>query len=131
MVNPCAQVRCEITASSDEAAAARADHHANFGWALFTLGSPPVMAGILALFGRMFIGVYSPFLAVLTSPFWLIAPLLAIRNMRQAKSAGILHSRAFEARYGWLCSWCGKTLVDLLRLSLTQSHVHWSHTFVF
>ena len=85
----------------DEAAAATAAHAANFGWALFTLGSPAAVSGIVANLGVTFVPS-----VIGCSPFWLLVPLLALHRLHKAKAAGTLHSRAFEARYGWLCSRC-------------------------
>ena len=87
----------------DEAAAATAAHAANFGWALFTLGSPVAVSGIVAYPDATSAPVL---LGIVSSPFWLLIPLLALHRLHKAKAAGTLHSRAFEARYGWLCSRC-------------------------
>ena len=92
-------------ASEDESeAAARSANLSNFGWALFTLGSPIAVAGVCKL------RIERPEDLVpalgFAMPFVLIIPLFAIWNLRKAKGAGILHSRAFLARYGWLCDRC-------------------------
>jgi hypothetical protein len=92
--------------SDDAAAAATAAHMANFGWAVFTLGSPAAVSGLVSLLDDE--GVSAPLADILSisSPFWLFIPLLAVIQLRKAKAAGILLSRSFEARYGWLCSRC-------------------------
>jgi hypothetical protein len=97
--------------SDNEMAAATSAHAANFGWALFTLGSPVAVSSIVQLL-RMGVpekpGTQVPRSIVLglCSPFVLVIPLLALHQLRKAKAAGTLHARAFEARYGWLCSRC-------------------------
>ena len=99
----------------DEAAAATAAHAANFGWALFTLGSPAAVSGIVAfrnwggpgrLGDELKLADELTVSVIMCSPFVLLIPLLALHRLHKAKAAGTLHSRAFEARYGWLCSRC-------------------------
>ena len=87
--------------SGDQAAGARASHMSNFAWALFTLLFPSVLGGALS-------GDQEEPLILLIPPM-LIVPLVATRELRKAQAAGTLHSRAFEARYGWLCSRCVAT----------------------
>ena len=74
---------------------------ANFGWALLTLASPVAVSAVSTVPGVS----TEPGGFILPLPLMLI-PLVAIRPLRKAKAAGILHSRSFEARYGWLCSRC-------------------------
>ncbi len=89
----------------DEAAAVAAAHTANFGWALFTLGSPAAVSGLINMdVLPVAVGRGPPWAAAV--PFVLLIPLFALHRLHKAKVAGILHSRAFEARYGWLCSRC-------------------------
>ncbi len=94
--------------AGNEAAAAASAHLENFGWALFTLGSPMVVSNIVALVKGSGISSadYSHVLLAykILFPYWLVVPLLALCQLHQARAAGVLHSRAFEARYGWLCS---------------------------
>ena len=45
-----------------------------------------------------------PYFPLLVSAVFVLTPLYAIGPLRKAKAAGVLHSRSFEARYGWLCS---------------------------
>lgn len=96
--------------NGDEAAAATAAHMANFGWAVYTLGSPVTVSGALIFTANVQKRIDN-------SPLWLVpwivavplvvfVPLAALQQLQQAKKAGILHSRAFEARFGWLCSRC-------------------------
>lgn len=93
--------------TGDEAAAARAAQRSNFGWALFTLGSPPVMAGIMTLFEKTTRGVDGFILAAsLATPIWLLIPRVALLDMKEGQASGVLHTREFAARYGWLCSRC-------------------------
>lgn len=96
----------------DEAAGATAARMANFGWAMFTLGSPLAVSGLLALtkklkgdnVGGPARSISGPGALVACIPFVLVIPLLALVQLYKAKTAGILHSRAFQARYGWLCN---------------------------
>lgn len=102
--------RCKSKRRDDEAAMETAAHAANFGWALFTLGSPAAVSGIMGLLWVGGVaqqqGTAMAVIMILLTPFVLLIPLLAVHRLRKAKAAGILHSRAFEARYGWLCSRC-------------------------
>lgn len=103
----------------NEAAGAAAAHLQNFGWALYTLVSPAVVLSLFqyyASFWELLSGAPGALhdaegealglqqLAFLSSPFVLIIPAMALYAMRQARKAGVVHSRAFEAQYGWLCS---------------------------
>lgn len=103
--------------TNDEAAGAKAAHYANFGWAMFTLLSPAVVAGIVAYERRMWVKrrrwgdptpvSYYGFVGFLiSSPFTVLVPVFALWTLHKAKASGVLQSRAFEARYGWLCSRC-------------------------
>lgn len=76
---------------------ARSAHWSNFGWALFTMASPAVVAGI-ALIPHFGLAV------TIASPFWLFIPIYASQKLRRAKAMGFLRSRAFEERYAWLCA---------------------------
>lgn len=96
--------------SGDQAAGARASHMSNFAWALFTLVGPAALGGLFSVFDSSASSAGDdPIQQWLIIPPVLIIPLVATRELRKAQAAGTLHSRAFEARYGWLCSRCVAT----------------------
>ena len=98
--------RRKWTHDGNEEAAARAGHAANFGWALYTLTVPAAVANLIkANRGQQSPG-YGEAVALLALALVLIVPMFAISRLRRGAKAGILHSRAFEARYGWLCARC-------------------------
>ena len=84
------------------AAISRSAHFSNFGWALFTLGSPIMVARLVQLMRGL--GV------VCASVFWLFIPRFAVMQLRKAKAAGVLRSSAIQSRYGWMCSRCVHSL---------------------
>eukprot|EP01043_Picozoa_sp_COSAG02_P060308 COSAG02_NODE_7851_length_2818_cov_1.966900_2_plen_316_part_00 len=96
--------RYRWTHHGNEEAAARAGHAANFGWALYTLATPAIMVNLLKMAADPFVGGGAPLAFCLSVPIWLFVPIFASNRLRHGAEAGILHSRAFEARYGWLCS---------------------------
>jgi hypothetical protein len=85
------------TADDNNAAAATAAHLTNTGWAAFTLLSPLVLSQ--CLFMAVNNGQHIP-LIVLT----VIIPGFALFKLLQARRGSRLHSRAFEASFGWLCA---------------------------
>ena len=97
--------------SGDQAAGARASHMSNFAWALFTLVCPAALGAVFStMFEDLTLTLDDDSVELLLSiPPVLIIPLVATRELRKAQAAGTLHSRAFEARYGWLCSRCVAT----------------------
>jgi hypothetical protein len=56
-------------------------------------------------------------------PLIVIVPLIATYQLHKASAANILHSRAFEARYGWLCARCvlSQTIAEQYRLQQWRS----------
>ena len=92
----------------DESAAERAAHYSNFGWAMFTLASPLSFGVIAEVFGRATsderTAAFIFGCALMASPIILLLPGYAFVQMARAHSKGIVHARAFESRYGWLCS---------------------------
>ena len=89
----------------DEEAAARAGHSANFAWALYTLMSPLAVANLIQMTDSND-AIAAAVAALLALPLVLLVPSFAFCQLRRGAKAGILHSRAFEARYGWLCARC-------------------------
>lgn len=100
--------RRKWTHDGDEEAAARAGHAANFGWALYTLTVPAAAANLIKMIRGSDSG---PVAILLALPLVLLVPMFAISRLRRGAKAGILHSRAFEARYGWLCARCADALL--------------------
>eukprot|EP01047_Picozoa_sp_COSAG01_P039376 COSAG01_NODE_3250_length_6353_cov_445.752958_5_plen_730_part_00 len=92
----------------DAPAGARATHLTNFGWALYTVVSPAAMAAMVASTDSSRTDLSHRYLIpFLVAPILLICLLpagFALHRMRIAKRKGLLRSRAFEARYGWLCA---------------------------
>lgn len=89
----------------------RSAHFSNFGWAVFTLGSPMAVSSI-CYFART--GKYAQDSGSTYSGwglgglplFVLFIPLVGLMQLRDAKASGGLHSDFVNARYGWLCSRC-------------------------
>lgn len=98
--------RHKWTHDGDEEAAARAGHAANFGWALYTLTVPAAVANLIKMTRGPMHGDMGLAIILLALPLVLLVPMFAITRLRRGAKAGILHSRAFEARYGWLCARC-------------------------
>eukprot|EP01046_Picozoa_sp_COSAG06_P035459 COSAG06_NODE_3816_length_4877_cov_4.725827_1_plen_500_part_10 len=90
----------------DTAAAGEAAHLTNFLWAVYTLTAPLVFSKIVWMLsssgesraaGMTVAFIAGPVLVI-------VLPAHAWVQMAKARHEGRLHSRAFEARYGWLCA---------------------------
>ena len=103
--------RRKWTHDGDEEAAARAGHAANFGWALYTLTSPAAVENLIKMSRT---NMSKPAL-LLAAPLVLLVPMFAFSRLRRGAKDGILHSRAFEARYGWLCARCADAIIVYCR----------------
>ena len=99
------------TQKGDKKAAGKAAHIANFFWALYTLVAPVVFSKVVWLASAgsnddEIAGIMTIPVSITLLVLPILAPGIALTNMFIARREGRLHSRAFEARYGWLCARC-------------------------
>ena len=89
----------------------RSAHFSNFGWAVFTLGSPMAVSSICYFartekYAQDSGSTYTGWGLGGLPLFVLFIPLVGLMQLRDAKASGGLHSDFVNARYGWLCSRC-------------------------
>ena len=93
----------------DAGAAETAAHLTNCGWALFTFLAPIALGKTLWLITddtsrSTGTGTYLYFFGVVATSVLLMVPGIGYLQMVSAKKNGLLTSRSFEARCGWLCA---------------------------